>query len=408
MKAFIILTFLFSAIFGRSQITQINSGTSVNLRNLSIIGNNVVIGGLTNNYIVKSYNECNQIVPVPCPGPSVNYNYLQRLDSNNLYLLTYGTSAQLYKSVDGGNNWIKKLDSTSIVPSCFAFFDTLNGITDKGGIGNTLFHTTNGGSSWTSSSNPLPSVDLIKIYGDSLALIGGVGFPSGIGAAYISKNRGASWTYALGFGSFPTDFFFYNKDTIFAVGGPANFGSQFSRSYNGGNTWQNVPLPIYYANGIYFKNSIEGYVVGSNSSGIGIILRTFDLGQTWQTFNSGIVTRFLNIRFVNDSIALLTGTGGVIARWNCQNAVFTGIYESTFQNIEVKIFPNPVKDKITLEIEGNFLTDINLKIYNSIGQPVITIKGFQKEIDLSFLKNGLYILELSDTKHQKILKFIKD
>ncbi len=170
----------------------------------------------------------------------------------------------------------------------------------------------------------------------------------GTGNFYLSKDRGNTWPYSWGIGSQPiTDFFFLNKDTIFGL---SLYGG-LAKSTNGGSNWANTFLPIYSSYGINFKNANEGFVVGANLQNKGIIARTIDAGQTWQTFNTGITTTLLNIVLLNDSIALLSGTNGVLLKWNYKNTLFTGINDNYLDAIGLEVFQIPSMKNYVLSLK---------------------------------------------------------
>ena len=64
------------------------------------------------------------------------------------------------------------------------------------------------------------------------------------------------------------------------------------------------------------------------------------------------------------------------------------------QNITTKIFPNPARDIINVSFINDGLSR-NLKIYDMQGICVYscTSTSFQKQIDISTLNNGMYILK---------------
>lgn len=82
-----------------------------------------------------------------------------------------------------------------------------------------------------------------------------------------------------------------------------------------------------------------------------------------------------------------------------------GINEPIFKN-EISLFPNPAKN--ILNLEWNSLNTISVTIYNSISQKLSTtlLSNQNKVIDISELKNGLYILKIIDGSKIKIKKII--
>ena len=82
-----------------------------------------------------------------------------------------------------------------------------------------------------------------------------------------------------------------------------------------------------------------------------------------------------------------------------------GIHEIT--NYNFSIYPNPAKTEIT--ISSNEETIISqIIIFNSIGQEVLNVKKSNSNIDISNLKQGMYVIEIivneSKTKKKLIIK----
>jgi photosystem II stability/assembly factor-like uncharacterized protein len=407
-KAIFIIFFICVSVIGFCQITEINSGTATHLLDLSVIDKNIVISG-RNNYIVKSYDECNSFIPLTQPGPTTYLNRLQRIDTSISYLLSFTPNQLLlYKSIDGGYNWVQKLDTAGAFSSNISFFDSLEGIIS---MNSSIIRTKNGGTSWTSTVSPLAITSIMVKYGDSLICIGGSD-ANASGAIATSKDRGNTWIQSGGFPTpaTPTGFCFLNNDTIFGVSSPGNFGAYFTKTTDGGNIWQNSPIPLFRPNGIYFRSSLEGYVVGATSQTIGVILKTNDRGQTWSTFNTGVKTTILNIAFLNDSMALLTGSDGVLLKWNYKNSMFTAIDENVQEKAGTKIFPNPVEDKLHVAFENYIQEKLKLTITNIIGQEVYSINNFDLkwDFDVAFLASGIYYLEIESKNEKKVFKMIKE
>jgi hypothetical protein len=79
-------------------------------------------------------------------------------------------------------------------------------------------------------------------------------------------------------------------------------------------------------------------------------------------------------------------------------------------NISFLLFPNPVKDKLTVKINGEIETGI-LKIVDSLGKTIFQqdIKKNQKEIfiDANRISDGYYILQIATSNYIGNQKFIK-
>ena len=92
------------------------------------------------------------------------------------------------------------------------------------------------------------------------------------------------------------------------------------------------------------------------------------------------------------------------------NNFITSVPESTFKNPLFSLYPNPAADIVTLNIDGTSSADITLNIYNVLGALVKTEMLFhnQQQIDISDLKNGIYIFEIKSKeltgKHKLIIE----
>jgi hypothetical protein len=72
------------------------------------------------------------------------------------------------------------------------------------------------------------------------------------------------------------------------------------------------------------------------------------------------------------------------------------------------IYPNPAKDEITVITNNTVTKDQKLYIYNVLGKliRVITLQDIQQFIDISDLKNGIYLLEIKSNNLSNVQKLI--
>lgn len=390
------------------QITVISTGTpSPDRVHISVIDNKIVISG-DYNFIRRSNDECNTFTPLTVPEPA-NSNILNRIDTSTCYMLTQTfTYSKIYKSINGGLTWTQKYNTNQDIVGLVSF-DSSNivGITNSYNI----IKTNNGGMTWTVVLGPAQGVGTAKAYGDSTLFIGNT-----FGTIYISKNQGATWVANPVLPYHVSDISPFNKDTIFAIALNPNFGNAFSRSFNGGTSWQNFPLPpaAFYIH-ISFKNKNEGYVLGEDDNGKGIISKTTDMGQTWSTFNTGLNTGFngglIDMAFLNDSIALVSGYNGVLFKWNTKQTTFVGVKENADDDVHISVFPNPVKNKLVIEAKNNNLDSIKFNLFNALGQQLnfkLELTNSKAEIDIHNLFSGIYYLKVENDHSQKIFKIVKE
>ena len=73
-----------------------------------------------------------------------------------------------------------------------------------------------------------------------------------------------------------------------------------------------------------------------------------------------------------------------------------------------KVYPNPSKEKISVEYPNGEL--LSISVFNLSGQIMLQIEraGHIAEIDISALPNGLYFLQVATNNHTMLHKFIKN
>ncbi len=110
-----------------------------------------------------------------------------------------------------------------------------------------------------------------------------------------------------------------------------------------------------------------------------------------------------NLNFFVDT---LTG-GGIFVD------TITAIVNINSQNIEIKTYPNPVSNYLTIETELQNNIDISYQIIDINGKEIITtdientIGKYHKTIDMSLYKSGTYFIKLKFNKSLYIKKFVK-
>jgi len=99
-----------------------------------------------------------------------------------------------------------------------------------------------------------------------------------------------------------------------------------------------------------------------------------------------------------------------------QAGIFTGVEESAFDNNTVMpfiVYPNPANNEITLKFDVSGKTDVNIRIYNIVGETVYNENQkyntgtFKKQIDLSRYSNGMYLIQVVSEQMTNSIKVIK-
>ncbi|HEX2788130.1 MAG TPA: YCF48-related protein [Ignavibacteria bacterium] len=286
--------------------------------------------------------------------------------------------SKIYRTINGGYNWISMNIGESMIYKDIKFFDSNLGIL----IGEKeIYKTINGGLNWNLLTTYPHNYTLNKIAfsNDSTIYICGTKSPSGIGAntgvILKSSNRGESWLESnagtvlfsikfisnnniicLGIGKvykstdnglswinklnadgvYMYDVEFFDSSNGYLIG--YNSGNvYFLKTINGGDNWgagPSLPMSTSVTNHTIKKvNETIGYITGPK----GLILKTTDIGVSWNrlTYGYNITGTFYNATFINESTGFVTGTG-----YRYPNEQNIGIIKTTNSGVSWETSPN--------------------------------------------------------------------
>jgi len=79
------------------------------------------------------------------------------------------------------------------------------------------------------------------------------------------------------------------------------------------------------------------------------------------------------------------------------------------KSIDIKLYPNPSAHYVSIKnIEKVLLGNLNIEIYNIVGKKVKTISNLRSNtFSIAELRNGLYILKISEKDRSRTLRIIK-
>ncbi|WP_291725438.1 S8 family serine peptidase [Bernardetia sp.] len=85
----------------------------------------------------------------------------------------------------------------------------------------------------------------------------------------------------------------------------------------------------------------------------------------------------------------------------------------TNENSQVRIFPNPVKSSLKIEIDENLFTtnqELHLAIYNLQGKIILqdVLTSSKSEIEFPTVPKGMYIIHIEGQNYQGTIKMLKD
>jgi photosystem II stability/assembly factor-like uncharacterized protein len=307
-----------------------------------------------------------------------------------------GLTSYLYKTVDGGANWIDKTPPGLPVGTGIAdvfFTDINNGFVTTDDV---LFKSTDGGNNWSSISFPgyvgFTEIDFID------ANNGIVGAWDGTfnykGFVYTTTDGGLNWDSLVLNDTYTSiyDVDYTTNNTAFALTTNGWLTDQrIYKTTNNGLLWDTLFLGFLtdssdVANDMYFINDMEGYLSTTN----GYIFKTLNGGVTWTEEHYGgpnldiIAHNGVDI-YVGGNINTLLTT-----------AILTGIEDIMESNEITTVFPNPCNSNDNIQFKKPVsgllqIVDLNGKLI--VAEQMNKSNYFQlSQLNLS---PGIYVMFVS-------------
>jgi len=175
-----------------------------------------------------------------------------------------GDGGVLLHTTDAGRTFERRiLDSVSLWK--VFFLDAQLGWA----VGNDVFYTENSGVTWTKVNQTFGTLDNVQFVDP----MHGFGCGNG-GTIYLSSDGGRSWTTST-LPSIATVRGIHFRDAL--NGWVVNIDGEIYRSVNGGQSFDAVHTVPAGVNSIWFADALEGFVTGGD-----MVFHTLDGGQSWQ------------------------------------------------------------------------------------------------------------------------------
>jgi hypothetical protein len=209
-------------------------------------------------------------------------------------------------------------------------------------------------------------------------------------------NGGSGWAiiYNGGSGGYLFSVFFPDAATGYAVGYEVNPGyGRIIKTIDSGTNWIIQPSGTSKSlNSVFFSDSDIGYAVGAGET----ILKTVNGGTNWFSQTSGPSIVLNSVCFPVADTGYAVGENGVILKTT--NGGGVGLTERSLKSSPLKIYPNPVKDILTIERLKEPANSV-LSVSDVYGREVIKMKimDHRTQIDVSSLPGGVYVLKVMNT-----------
>ena len=303
--------------------TPVASGTTANLRGVSVSGNAIWVSG-DKGTVLRRMVAGEWFSVSPRGVADLDFRDIQAIAEGTAYVMSSGQGPQsrIYKTTDAGASWM--LLTTNLEPKgfwdCMSFWDATHGIIVGDPIdGRFTILTTSDGVTWQKIKGPSANKDegafaasgtCVFTRGTREAWFG----TGGVGGARVfhSEDGGQTWSVAktpIRHDSASAGIFslaFSDASHGVAVGGdymkPAESMGTVAITSDGGKTWSARVLPGYRSSVVYVGVDVWF------STGTGGSDRSMDDGNTWIPWASGGFNAFDN--------GWAVGSGGKVAKWD--------------------------------------------------------------------------------------------
>ncbi len=234
-------------------------------------------------------------------GPAGGLSDMQFTDSLNGWAC--GGYGALFKTEDGGQNWISLNTISTKHYKCLSFLSASTGALVYEDDGDYIISmTTNGGETWNGlgfstifTENPIYSIQLKP---DFQVVVAGTW-------GYISSVNNPNWNYLAGGSIWPARAVSFANEE---VGWVVSDHGYASNTTNGGQTWKSKWLINSSLRDVYFIDPQNGWIL----TGTQKVLRTSNGGQTWEPLELSPTTTLLyGMQFLPDGLTgWVVGSGG--------------------------------------------------------------------------------------------------
>ncbi len=318
--------------------------------------------------------------------------YKSIIDGSSCYLLN--DSSQMMKTINSGADW-ELLD----VPDITSFYYGMQFVSENTGYmcgsDGIFVKTINGGTTWIDKSFT-NNYNLRSLYFFNEELGWLIDYTSkeilkteNGGDSWVSTTLGDVYTFE------PLSIFFTNEEEGFAT---TNEGVLF-KTTDSGDTWEEFYVFSYGSGSeIYFINEMEAWYRTSAS-----IYHTYDGGLSW---TRGQVPGHMQSMFFLENQGWLGGGHGLVA--TCSFTV--GLNEYINMATSISVFPNPADEDIEVKLVDKSDEILDIKIFNLQGQQVLHFPKlammYSFKFNISDLKSGIYILNITSTDSEHLIKLI--
>ena len=342
------------------------------------------------------------------------------LDSNTMW--ANAANNILLKSSNGGNTW-DSLQQQNTFGTLY-FFDEDHGVAFGRPLDNTSWTTSDGGRSWSTGDSVTHFIclnDICFVNKNSGWFVGDCP-PTGADAGMIAhtSDGGSRWEYQEYSPNYTP--WLYGVDFIDSLHGFASGPAHILHTTDAGKSWRNQTIMVD-GKDVAFVTSTIGFITGK----AGIILSTKDAGMTWRITNTGTDADFMKLAAVKRdryiyAIGKNTARQFILVRSDVSEILnYNEHAESGPTNLEIGgAFPNPFNESATITLKSNVSASVEIVVRSVLAGEIYrtTYDLIQGEVCSWTLKprdyqqtaaSGLYIVtaRLKNEQKHMILNYVK-
>ncbi len=375
---------------------------------------------------------------VVCNSPTTNrLNDVFFLDEN--IGVAVGEKSTVLRSTDGGLNWTIVYESDpSVSFTKVRFFDQQHGIV----IGKDILITEDAGQSWTSQGMIGARFYDIAVLNNTTCVVSA---KFGDVNLIKSEDLGMTWDTLVIDSHFNfATLSFVNEQVGYACRGSID-GNQIRKTTDGGITWEpyssNTGSVISVIEALVFVSEDKGFRGGWYNSSLymtedgaitwnqattvtdtggtqpfepsildfdirasrpnsyyacgwyGELYKSVDGGEHWVSLNPGTDVNLYGIFFLNDNLGWIVGDDGLILK-TTQGGVTANV-ELDYHTIG--LYPNPVDAILHLDLPSREVIQ-QIQISTMSGQVLASFEKTEQDIDVHFLPQGVYMVQVITEK----------
>ncbi len=187
------------------------------------------------------------------------------------------------------------------------------------------------------------------------------------------------------------------------------------KTSDGGFTWKvDAELP-YLVKEIFFRDSRQGWVVGSDSTGQGMVLATDNGGEFWSVQAEHLPGSLNGFHFIGD-YGWAVGEQGLVLKTDNGGASWIDVRKpaanpQTFQLYQN--YPNPFNRSTVISWQSAVGSEVALTVYNLLGEKMAKLvlgympAGYHRyRFENTILASGIYYYELAAGEFKAVRKMI--